>query len=186
MFPRKNSLRSNQNRMEGVQNVLSNAFAPVDIRKGKQVVGAIELVVVEVAVSKIVRAILNMENRGIFELAFIHLLSIPFLGGVGAPFGPQGSVVANQEGYTGAFKDGAKGIPGVLVAQYIVNTAYKGFHIPWFNFKDLLITAGTKTITRPLVYSVAAKLPEAMADGFLVLDALINRQVASSNLKMNE
>ena len=42
---------------EQAQNVLSNAIAPIDIRKGKQVVGAAEYVALEVAVSKIVRTV---------------------------------------------------------------------------------------------------------------------------------
>ena len=71
--------------MESVQNVISNSVAPVDIRKPYQAYGTAQLVAVEVLVSKIIRSILKMENRGIAELAFVHLLSIPFMGGIGAP-----------------------------------------------------------------------------------------------------
>ena len=170
--------------MESVQNVISNSVAPVDIRKPYQAYGTAQLVAVEVLVSKIIRTVLKMENRGIAELAFVHLLSIPFMGGIGAPFGAQSSV-HNTGDYAQAFKDGAKGIPGVLLAQWVVNTSYKGFHFPWFNLKDLLITAGSKTITRPLVYSILAKLPNDMQAGFAVLDALYAAQVAKSNLKTN-
>lgn len=163
----------------------SNSIAPVDVRKGTLVLGAAEYVAVEVAVSKIVRSVLKMENRGIFELAFIHALSIPLLGGLGAPFGAeQKSILSAAGGYTQAFYDGAKGIPAVLAAQWVVATASRGFHFPWFTFKDLLITAGSKAITRPLVFSVANKLPDTLQDGFLVIDALVQRQVAVSNLKM--
>ena len=169
---------------EQVQNVLSNAIAPVDIRKGKQVVGAVEYVALEVAVSKIVRVMLKMEHRGILELAWIHALSIPFMGGLGAPFGKNKSLLDTTDtgGYTAAFKDGAKGIPAVLAAQWVIATAYKGFHFPWFTMKDLLITAGSKTITRPIAYSIVQSLPKDMEDGFLVLDALVQRQVDNSNL----
>ena len=167
-----------------VQNVLSNAIAPVDFRKGKQVVGAAEYVALEVAVSKIVRTVLKMENRGILELVWIHALSIPFMGGLGAPFGRNTGLTEGD--YTAHFKDGAKGIPAVLAAQWVIATAYKGFHFPWFTMKDLLITAGSKTITRPIAYSIVQSLPQDMEDGFLVLDALVNRQVDTSNLKSKD
>ena len=167
--------------MEQVQNVLSNAVAPVDFRKPWQLIGTAEFVAVEVLVSKIVRTVLKMENRGIFELAFVHLLSIPFMGGISAPL-PNTRALANTNGYGQALADGAKGIPGVLIAQWILATATKGFHFPWFTMKDLLITAGSKAISRPLVYSVIDKLPQDAQAGFAVMDALFQAQVAKSNL----
>ena len=168
--------------MEQVQNVLSNAIAPVDFRKAKQLVGTVEFVAVEVLVSKIVRTVLRMENRGLMDLAFVHLLSIPFMGGIAAPFGNVRAIGATG-GYGQAAVDGAKGIPGVLIAQWIIATASKGFHFPWFNLKDLLITAGSKALSRPLVYSVIDKLPIDAQAGFAVLDQLFQNQVAKSNLK---
>ena len=170
--------------MEQVQNVISNGIAPVDFRKGKQLIGTVEYVAAEVLVSKIVRTVLRMENRGIFELAFVHLLSIPFMGGIAAPFGTIRNVHTTN-GYGQAAVDGAKGIPGVLIAQWIIATSSKGFHFPWFNLKDLLITAGSKAITRPLIYSVIDKLPIDAQAGFAVMDALVQNQVAKSNLRFN-
>ena len=171
--------------MEQAQNVLSNSIAPVDFRKAKQLVGTVELVAVEVLVSKIVRTVLRMENRGLMDLAFVHLLSIPFMGGAAAPFGNIRAVGATG-GYGQAAVDGAKGIPGVLIAQWILATATKGFHFPWFSLKDLLITAGSKAITRPLIYSVIDKLPGEAQAGFAVMDALVQNQVAKSNLRFNQ
>ena len=168
--------------MEQVQNVVSNGLAPVDFRKAKQLIGTVEHIAVEVLVSKIVRTVLRMENRGIMELAWVHLLSIPFMGGVAAPFGTI-RAVQTTAGYGQSAIDGAKGIPGVLVAQWIIATASKGFHFPWFNMKDLLITAGSKVFSRPLVYSVLDKLPADAQAGFAVLDQLYQNQVAKSNLK---
>ena len=171
--------------MEQAQNVLSNAIAPVDFRKAKQLVGTVEFVAVEVLVSKIVRTVLRMENRGLMELAWVHLLSIPFMGGAAAPFGNIRATSATG-GYGQAAVDGAKGIPGVLIAQWIIATASKGFHFPWFNLKDLLITAGSKALSRPLVYSVIDKLPPDAAAGFAVLDALFQNQVNKSNIRFNQ
>ena len=167
--------------MEQVQNVISNGIAPVDFRKGKQLIGTVEYVAAEVLVSKIVRTVLKMENRGIWELTWVHLLSIPFMGGIAAPFG-QIRQQAQTATYGQSAIDGAKGIPGVLIAQWIIATASKGFHFPWFTVKDLLITAGSKTITRPLVYSILDKLPVDAQAGFAVMDQLFQNQVGKSNL----
>ena len=167
--------------METAQNVFWNAAAPVNFSETNQVLGTAEYVAVEVAVSKIVRSVLKMENRSIWDLFWIHLLSVPFMGGLGAPFGDQ-TPLANTPDYTTAALDGARGIPAVLAAQWVIATASKGFHFPWFNMKDLLITAGSKAISRPLVYSVLNKLPEDAQAGFAVMDALFQAQVAKSNL----
>ncbi len=51
--------------MEQAQNVLSNAIAPVDFRKAKQLVGTVEYVAAEVLVSKIVRTVLRWRT-GVF------------------------------------------------------------------------------------------------------------------------
>ena len=167
--------------MDAIGNVFNNGIVAVDFRKSKQLIGTVEYVAAEVLVSKVIRAVLKMENRGIFDLAFIHLLSIPFMGGIAAPLENIRSL-ATTDGYGKALADGAKGIPGVLIAQWIVATASKGFHFPWFNLKDLLITAGSKAITRPLVYSILKKLPNDAQAGFAVMDALFQSQVAKSTL----
>ena len=169
--------------MESAQNVLSNAVIPIDIRRDSQLIGTAEYVAAEVLVSKVVRSILKMEQRNILDLAFVHVLSIPFLGGLAAPFGDQSRIDDAQAGYTQALTDGAKGIPAVLAAQWILATASKGFHFPWFTMKDLLITAGSKAITRPLVYSIVDKIGDMGKEGFLVMDQIFSNQVAKSNLK---
>ena len=163
-------------------NVIDNAIAPVDFRNASQLIGTAEYVAVEVLVSKMVRMILKMENRGIGELAAIHLLSIPFLGGAGAPFG--GVAPFGTTSYQQALMDGAKGVPAVLLAQWVIATSTKGFHLPWFTIKDILVTLGAKAISRPLVFSVIDKLPVGV-DGWAVMDELVNRQVAASNIAVS-
>ena len=169
--------------MQSAQNILSNAAIPVDFRRDSQLIGTAEYVAAEVLVSKIVRSVLKMEQRNILDLAFVHVLSIPFLGGLAAPFGGQAAIDDAGAGYTKALTDGAKGIPAVLAAQWILATASKGFHFPWFTMKDLLITAGSKAITRPLIYSIVEKIGGMGKEGFLVMDAIFANQVAKSNLK---
>ena len=174
--------------METATNVFNNAIAPVDFRAENRVLGTAEYVAVEVAVSKIVRAVLKMENRTVWDLFWVHLLSVPFMGGIGAVFGDQVPLQQGptQQGYTQTAKDGAKGIPAVLAAQWVVATASRGFHVPWFGMKDLMITAGSKIISRPLVYSVYAKLPAQASDALAVIDALIQRQALASNIRRKQ
>ena len=169
--------------MESAQNILSNAVIPLDFRRDRQLIGTAEYIAAEVLVSKIIRTVLKMEDRPITELAFVHLLSIPFLGGLAAPFGDQASIQQVDRGYTKALTDGAKGIPAVLAAQWILATASKGFHFPWFSMKDLFITAGSKAITRPLVFSIVDKIGDMGAQGFAVMDQIFSNQVRASNLK---
>ena len=173
--------------MDKAWNVFDNAISPIDFRGDggvSRVMGSAEYIAIEVLVSKIVRSVLKMENRGIMDLAFIHLLSIPFLGGLSAPFGPITALAQGNQGYTQALTDGAKGIPAVLVAQWIIATSSKGFHVPWFNMKDVLITAGSKTLSRPIVRALWGILGQLSAQqGFDVIDALVNRQVAVSSIR---
>ena len=171
--------------METATNVFNNAIAPVDFRVENRVLGTAEYVAVEVAVSKIVRAVLKMENRTVWDLFWVHLLSVPFMGGLGAVIGDPVSVQATDN-YTQAFKDGAKGIPAVLAAQWVVATASRGLHVPWFGMKDLIITAGSKIISRPLVFSVYTKLPAQASDALAVIDALIQRQSLASNIRRKQ
>ena len=179
----KISWKLSKTEMESAQNVLSNAVIPIDIRRDGQLIGTAEYVAAEVLVSKVIRSVLKMENRNILDLAFVHVLSIPFLGGLAAPFGDQASISDASAGYTKALTDGAKGIPAVLAAQWVLATASKGFHFPWFTMKDLLITAGSKAITRPLVYSIVDKIGGMGQEGFMVMDQIFSNQVANSNLK---
>ena len=173
--------------MEAVTNVFRNAAAPVDITQGpSQILGTAEYVAVEVLVSKIVRSMLKMENRTVWDLFWIHLLSVPFMGGLGAPFGDVKAIRninARTDGYTKAIVDGLKGVPAVLASQWVFNTASKGFHVPWFTIKDILIIAGSKALSRPLVYSVYSKLPTTMTDAYAVIEELVQRQSIGSNIR---
>ena len=171
------------------QNVAKNIIVPIDPRRTKQLLGSLEYVAAEVVVAKIVRKIIKADTKGWLELAYIHTLSLPFLGGLGAFFENQKDY-AGQDPDTGKaigvatqLMDGAKGIPAVLLAQYILESFAKGFHVPWFNLKDLLITAGTKAITRPVVGFVYKYLPENAKENLQIVDILISRQREISSLK---
>ena len=166
---------------EVFMNIVENAVSQVDFRQGSQVGGAMEYVLVEVLVSYIIRYFIKSEKRSILELLAIHAGSIPFIGGLA------GFVDANHPlGYEAPigeqFSAGSKGIPAVFLSEYIVNTAMAGFHIPKVGFKDILVTAASKTITRPLVSVLYPYISDMLRNNLDVLEEVFRRQRENSNL----
>ena len=158
---------------DSAMNVFNNAVLPFDIRRYDLVVGSAQLVAVEVIVSKIIRKIVGVGGRGFAELAAIHAVSLPFLGGLSGFFESNQALPGSQ---TRALQDGAKGIPAVLLAQYITNVAAKGLHIPK--------VAASKTLSRPLIVLMYPKLHKALQGGFRSVNRMEQLQNANSNLKM--
>ena len=171
------------------QNILTNVVLPVDPRRTKLLLGSLEYIAFEVLIAKMLRKLIRADTLGWAELAYIHALSLPFMGGAAGFFSPQegydGTRASDSKpvAFTDQLMDGGKGIPAVLLAQWILNSFSKGFHVPWFNMKDLLITAATKTLTRPIVGFVYAYLPEAAQDNLMVVDEMVRRQRYFSTLK---
>ena len=122
-------------------NVWNNSIAPYDPRKSQLVMGNAQLIAVEVTVSKILRKILRMADESIFRLTLIHAASLPLLGGAGGYFAPAKRLGDTNATYAEQFADGAKGIPAVFIGQYVINTAFQGFHMPKISIQDMLITA---------------------------------------------
>ena len=166
-------------------NVWNNSIAPYDPRKSQLVMGNVQLVAVEVTVSKILRKILRMADESIFRLTLIHAASLPLLGGASGFFAPNRRLRDANATYAEQFADGAKGIPAVFIGQYVINTAFQGFHMPKISMQDMLITAASKVLSRPLLAAVYPKLHKQLADNFDVTDSMIENQVATSNLRMN-
>ena len=172
-------------------NIVTNVVLPFDPRRTKLLMGSLEYIAAEVVVAKVVRKIIKADTKGWLELAYVHALSLPFMGGTAAFFERNaGYDGTDNEGkkltFTTQIMDGAKGIPAVLVAQYIIESFSKGFHAPWFNMKDLLITAGTKAITRPIVGFIYKYLPDNAAENLQIVDSLIERQRQASSLKSSK
>ena len=168
-------------------NILTNVVVAFDPRKTKLLLGSLEYIAAEVVVAKIVRKIIKADTVGWLQLCYVHALSLPFMGGAAGFFDPnedyKGKDKEGKEfGFGQQFMDGAKGIPAVLIAQWIVASFAKGFHAPWFNLKELLITAGAKALTRPVVGFVFEYLPNAAAENLRVLDLLIQMQQQKSTL----
>ena len=166
-------------------NVWNNSIAPYDPRKSQLVMGNAQLIAVEVTVSKILRKILRMADESIFRLTLIHAASLPLLGGAGGYFAPAKRLGDTNATYAEQFADGAKGIPAVFIGQYVINTAFQGFHMPKISIQDMLITAASKVLSRPLLAAIYPKLHKQLADNFDVTDSMIENQVATSNLRMN-
>ena len=174
--------------MSDYTNVVTNVVTPFDPRRTKLLLGSLEYIAAEVVVAKVVRKIIKADTKGWFQLAYIHALSLPFMGGTAAFFEQQAPYVGqdntgNPVSVTTQLMDGAKGIPAVLVAQYIIDSMSKGFHAPWFNMKDLLITAGTKALTRPVIGFIYRYLPTDAAQNLEVVEHLVKLQRNASSLK---
>lgn len=161
--------------------VLENTVLPMDFRKMESSMGFAEKVFVEVAVSKVLRKILRMEDKGIFYLTAVHYLSQPVMGGFSAVFGPIHPI--GSATVTEALIDGAKGVPAVFFAQYVVNTSLKGLHVPGISLKDAFITAASKAFTRPLMQFLVPKLGVAINKQFQAADHVNLLQEQSSNLR---
>lgn len=173
-------------------NIASNVVLPFDPRRTKLLLGSLEYIAFEVVVAKMIRKLIKADNYGWMKLAYIHALSLPFMGGAAGFFKAQEQYIgvrsSDQEKitFTDQLMDGAKGIPAVLLAQWILESFTKGFHLPWFNLKDLLIIAGTKSVTRPVIGFIFTYLPKGLQDNLRVVDELIRRQRGLSTLNSDK
>ena len=81
-------------------------------------------------------------------------------------------------------KDGAKGIPAILLAKYSVDTCYKGFHIPGkgWSMSDILISAASKAVSRPLFSLLYTQIKGPMTAPLEQVNEMVRRQVAKSTL----
>ena len=170
---------------EEFTNILETAAIPIDLRKTDVVFGAAEYVFFEVFTHWMLMYFFRFEKRSFMELAAIHTVSLPLIGGMGAfvefPHdmgyeAPWGDIIA----------DGAKGVPAVFTAQYLVNTALKGLHAPSIKFKEVLTTVAAKILSRVLVSGGWYALPPFFRDKLDVLDAAFAKQFMASRLKSDK
>ena len=166
---------------EEFTNLVNNAVTPVDVRKFKQVLGSAEYVAAEVLVSYLARYIFKVEKRTVMELAAIHAVSIPMIGGFSAGV-EENHALGYEAPFNDQLYDGAKGIPAVFAAQYICNTALAGLHAPKLNFKDILVTAAAKMVTRPLLGFLYPMLGNEFRNNLDVLEILFTKQRVKGRL----
>ena len=170
---------------ESFTNILYNLTEPVN-GTDAIVTGSATIVASEVAVSWTIRKFMK-SPKPLLQLAFIHALSLPFLGGIGSalfskepdkPYDNKGKDPKNT--FTAQLTKGAYGIPAVLLAQWIVETSNIGFHLPWFNMKDLFITAAAKAVTAPLLWTIHDYMPFIVQNGLQSNDILQEYQALRS------
>ena len=170
---------------ESFTNILYNLAEPVN-GTDAIVTGSATIVASEVAVSWTIRKFMK-SPKPLLQLAFIHALSLPFLGGIGSalfskePDKPYDNKAKDPKNtFTAQLTKGAYGIPAVLLAQWIVETSSIGFHLPWFNMKDLFITAAAKAVTAPLLWTIHDYMPFIVQNGLQSNDILQEYQANRS------
>ena len=139
--------------MEKVYAVLNNG-SPVRYKTFLNDLKGLGLLVPpEVMVSVVVSKMFGV-NFSYTDLALIHTLSVPYLGGLGAIITPVPHP-RNAGDYGPQFQAGASGVPAVLLAQYTLGVFQgKGlFHFS-FDMSEFLTTVVSKIITRPIVSTV--------------------------------
>ncbi len=166
-----------------IMNVFKNAVSPFS--SGKALKGSVSYVALEVAVSKLLRKVMGMDNKSWTELCVVHALTLPILGGVGA-------MLSNNDGRPtrgyGAkkmaihIKEGAKTVPALFTAQYVYNTYCHGLGLHFWSVKDALVMATAKILSRPIAAKLYAK-SKFFQNAFDAIQLLHESQALQSNLR---
>ena len=164
------------------KDVFDNSTVAFNPTNSRLVMGNAQVIAAEVALSKVIRWFLKVPKRSILDLATVHTVSQTFLGGFSGYFN-QSQPLANNPSTMTALQDGAKGIPGLLFAQYIVNTAYNGLHFPKWTFKEFLILGASKALTRPIINMAYSSLPVTVQQNFNNHDLMVQRQNVVTRLQ---
>ena len=142
-----------------LQTVIENGLQPIDIRKSKTVFAGAEVILSEALVSYLARWTFGGEKMSFLKLVMLHAIANPLHGGIEENIGAD-EVTFKDGDYTDQFTKSASNLPGVFIAQYIVNTPDKGLRVPGFSLKDVLLTAGSKMVTRPILKFLYENGPE--------------------------
>ena len=166
-----------------VTNIGANAILPFNPLRANLAIGSLEYVAIEVFMSKLLRILLKMDTKSIFELATVHAVSMSFMGGAQGFMETPGNIATD-----GIFKqltDGAKGVPAVLLAQWTVDTMNMGFHAPFtkWSLRDILVSAAGKALSRPVFSLIYPYLPTPVRDPFDLTSDMVARQVSRSTMR---
>ena len=170
---------------ETFTNILETAVIPIDLRKAEVVFGAAEYVFFEVFTHWMLMYFFKFERRSFMELAAIHTVSLPFIGGAAA-FVEFPHAMGYEAPWGDIVQDGAKGIPAVFAAQYVVNTALKGLHAPSIKFKEVLTTCAAKVLSRILLSGGYYALPAFFRNNLDILDMAFAKEFMASRLKSDK
>jgi len=164
---------------DSIQNVPMNLIVPFDFRKESVLSGTVTAIAFETIVSKMLRQLTGIQKKGWGELAFIHTIAQPFLGGVNY-FSNKTRVTADPPFMT-ALQDGAKDAPAMILAAYIAQVGQSGFAIPRIGVQDLLMVLASKAISRALQVQVAGQV-DFVKTAMNAHDGLVEDQKAKSRL----
>jgi hypothetical protein len=144
---------------EAIKNYISNTFEVFNVvRRPENLVGISELIIFESLTSLLFYELfLPKEYPGLFRVVMVHVLSLPFLAAI--PISDWGeratlrSYLSKKQSVTQAVEVSSRGIPAVFLSQFIVSTldGEDVFRLPKLSFSEVLVTAGSKFITRPLL-----------------------------------
>ena len=172
--------------MERVKYVLSNT---TPIQYGDIVETSFETmehVLPEVLVSKIIAKMFGKTDPALMELFWTHAISIPFIGGLGAPILGTKKHSKMSDGWYDQVYSAAAGVPAVFLAQYILHTFYGAnlIRMPKLDMRTIVLVAISKIITRPLVSALTPLLQgtqvQTIYDG---LQERLDVQSANSNIR---
>ena len=176
-----------------LKNVIKNTFSVYDIFSNpSNIPGLTEIILLETITSVIFFSLFSPKHYpGLNKLFLTHFLSIPFLNGIPTDFRSKNilSVYADKskKSFVQAIKQSSRGIPGVLVAQYISNTYTSQanmFRLPQINFVQLLVIAGSKFITRPLFTTLSSVLGINFSKEIDMLQThMLSKQYKNSKVK---
>ena len=124
-----------------------------------------------------------MDTKGLVELATVHAVSLAFMGGAAGFMDPPSNIASAK--LLTQLRDGAKGIPAVLLAMWTVDTLNYGFHAPFtkWTLKDVLVSAASKALSRPIFSMMYPMLPKPIRDPFNLTELMVSRQTNSSTLR---
>ena len=163
-------------------NIPANAVLPFNPLRNQLLLGSAEYIAIEAVVSRLFRILLKLPQKSWTELLGVHAISMAYMGGAGAFAGETKNLDAPL---SEQFKDGAKGIPAILLAKATYDTLNRGFHVPKWSFSDVMISAAAKAISRPifsLLYPFV-KSTRAISRPLETVNQMVNKQVRRSNLK---
>ena len=164
---------------DSIQNVPMNLVVPVDFRKQSLLSGTVTSIALETIVSRMLRQLTGIQKRGWMELATIHAIAQPFLGGLN--YFNNKERASSSPSFMTALQDGAKDTPAVLVAAYIAQVGQSGFTIPRIGVQDTIMVLVAKAVTRAIQIQVAGQV-DFINKGMQAHDALVEDQKSKSRL----
>lgn len=152
-----------ENIVKQSRNIASNVVIPFN--STNKLLGSSIIVSLEVVIHMFLTRFLNLgtNRRSVVNLISMHAISLSLLGGGGAWFGsargqidgqrfpPDEEDIPDSERFGSIFRDSMKGVPAVLLGDYVYKISRRGLYIGSFTFTDLLMIAVSKLLSRGLL-----------------------------------